>query len=198
MSVKDERKLDPRVKRTRQLIQSAFAELIIEKRSFENVTVADITERAEINRATFYAHFEDKYDLLNYMVREEFRERVAKNIPLETQRLPDGLRLLTMTVCDFLEQILRRCGPSHDINSTVLTVQVQKCIQEILETWIHQAPGEKPRDCQSSIIAMSLSWMIFGSALQWARGETRYTAEEITDHILQMIYKGFMATADKH
>jgi AcrR family transcriptional regulator len=40
----------------------AFGQLGTEK-SFEVITVQDLTERATVNRATFYAHFEDKYIL---------------------------------------------------------------------------------------------------------------------------------------
>ena len=43
-------RLDPRVKRTRQLIQQAFMQLLSEK-DFQNITVQDISERAEVNRA---------------------------------------------------------------------------------------------------------------------------------------------------
>jgi hypothetical protein len=51
-----EEKLDPRVKRTRSLILQAFGELLTEK-GFEAISVQDITDKAEINRATFYKHF---------------------------------------------------------------------------------------------------------------------------------------------
>lgn len=56
--------MDPRTVRTRKLIVEAFNQLIISK-SFEQITVKDITEQATINRATFYAHFVDKYALLD-------------------------------------------------------------------------------------------------------------------------------------
>jgi AcrR family transcriptional regulator len=54
---------DPRVKRTRQLLLQAFISLLEERHTIHSIRVADITERATINRATFYAHFEDKYAL---------------------------------------------------------------------------------------------------------------------------------------
>ena len=54
---------DLRVRRTRKSLQNAFIELTIQK-NFGSVTVAEITERAMVNRATFYRHFQDKYDLL--------------------------------------------------------------------------------------------------------------------------------------
>jgi AcrR family transcriptional regulator len=58
---------DLRVRRTRKLLQKALLDAAIDK-GFAHVTVRDITERAMVNRATFYRHYEDKYDLLeNYM-----------------------------------------------------------------------------------------------------------------------------------
>ena len=57
-----EEKLDPRVKRTRSLILRSFSELLAEK-GFESISVQDVTDKAEINRATFYKHFVDKYEL---------------------------------------------------------------------------------------------------------------------------------------
>ncbi len=52
---------DPRVKRTRQLLLQAFMALLEEKQHIYSISVQDIAERATVNRATFYAHFEDKY-----------------------------------------------------------------------------------------------------------------------------------------
>src|SRR5512142_2760258 len=55
---------DLRVQRTRNLIAEALIELTIQK-GFAAVTVQDIVRRAGINRATFYRHFQDKFDLLD-------------------------------------------------------------------------------------------------------------------------------------
>lgn len=57
------RKLDPRVVRTRQQLREALVSLIEEK-GFDALTVQDITDRAELNRATFYLHYQDKQELL--------------------------------------------------------------------------------------------------------------------------------------
>ncbi len=60
---------DLRVRRTRKLLQKALLEAATEK-GFAHVTVRDITERAMVNRATFYRHYEDKYDLLGQYMEE--------------------------------------------------------------------------------------------------------------------------------
>src|SRR5690348_12493547 len=54
---------DLRVRRTRMALQKAMIELTVEK-GFAGLTVGDICERAMVNRATFYRHYQDKYDLL--------------------------------------------------------------------------------------------------------------------------------------
>lgn len=56
---------DPRIIRTRNLIIDAFTELISEK-DLDNIYVKDITNRANINRATFYRHFSNKEELCKY------------------------------------------------------------------------------------------------------------------------------------
>lgn len=58
-------KQDLRVRRTKKLLSDALLEIMSEK-PFEKISVMDICDRAMVHRATFYAHFEDKYDLLRY------------------------------------------------------------------------------------------------------------------------------------
>ncbi|RID83505.1 TetR/AcrR family transcriptional regulator [Peribacillus asahii] len=74
---------DLRVIRTRESIRNALVELIEEK-GFEAISVKDITTRAKINRGTFYAHYQDKFDLMTKCEEEIMLEmsRIAKqNFP---------------------------------------------------------------------------------------------------------------------
>ncbi len=57
-------KTDRRILRTRQFIMDAFAELL-EQKPFEKIGINEIADLANINRSTFYLHFEDKYALLD-------------------------------------------------------------------------------------------------------------------------------------
>lgn len=58
-----EEKVDRRVQRTRQLLGQALMSLIVEK-DYEAITVQNIIDRANLGRSTFYAHYQDKEDLL--------------------------------------------------------------------------------------------------------------------------------------
>src|SRR6516162_10158630 len=72
--------VDPRVKRTLKLLQQAFMELFQEK-DLASISVQDIAERATVNRATFYAHFTDKFALLDAIIREDLAECLADGDP---------------------------------------------------------------------------------------------------------------------
>jgi AcrR family transcriptional regulator len=63
---------DLRVQRTRNLIVEALIELTVQK-GFAAVTVQDIVKRAGINRATFYRHYQDKFDLLDQYVEAVYQ-----------------------------------------------------------------------------------------------------------------------------
>jgi AcrR family transcriptional regulator len=63
------KKIDPRVKRTKEMLRQALLELIAEK-GYESISVSDITKRAGLNRTTFYLHYRDKEDLLFSSIKE--------------------------------------------------------------------------------------------------------------------------------
>ena len=62
-------KEDRRIRRTKKLLKQALAQLMDEK-EFKDITVKDITERADLNRGTFYLHYTDTYDILNKIENE--------------------------------------------------------------------------------------------------------------------------------
>ena len=108
----DEKKVDPRIKRTRQLLQQALMDLMREK-SFQAITVQDIAERATVNRVTFYAHFEDKYALLEYTIREMIKQQLRSQAPEGSSFSQENLARLILTVCEFLAEIGGHCPPPH-------------------------------------------------------------------------------------
>ncbi|MBL4684285.1 MAG: TetR family transcriptional regulator [Nannocystaceae bacterium] len=62
-------KTDRRVRRTQRALYDAMIQLILEK-GFDAITVAEIAERADVGRSTFYAHYAEKEDLLQGSIDE--------------------------------------------------------------------------------------------------------------------------------
>jgi AcrR family transcriptional regulator len=103
---KKERGMDPRVRRTRKLLRDALIELIPEK-GYNDITVKDITERATLNRATFYLHYHDKDELLEKGFDEIWNELTSKNpLPVEEDGALalNGTRITVMTDFEHLEK----------------------------------------------------------------------------------------------
>lgn len=69
-----ENTVDRRIVRTKKALRDALTELMKEK-TFDEITVSDLTTRADINRGTFYLHYRDKYDLL-----EQSEEEIIEGI----------------------------------------------------------------------------------------------------------------------
>src|SRR3954471_10628554 len=103
---------DPRTKRTRQLILQAFTDLLAEK-SFEAITVQDIAVRATVNRATFYAHFVDKYALVDGMIREGFTQTLQQRTASPARSIEEHLQRLMLAVCDYWTALHSHCKHAY-------------------------------------------------------------------------------------
>jgi AcrR family transcriptional regulator len=62
-------KIDRRIAKSQVAIKNAVTELMSEK-NFDDITIQDIADRANVNRGTIYLHYTDKYDLLDKMIEE--------------------------------------------------------------------------------------------------------------------------------
>ncbi|MDK2980162.1 MAG: hypothetical protein PWQ55_509 [Chloroflexota bacterium] len=156
-----ETKIDPRVKRTQALIQQAFGELLAEK-GFPSITVKDITERAEINRATFYAHYTDKYALLESHIQQVFQAELESRTLHACQYSPDNLHALIVTVSQFIDQANAHCKTVGSQFELMVEHQVRRQVQQILALWIDKAGCE----IEPQLAATAASWTIYGLALQ--------------------------------
>ena len=97
-------KEDLRIVRTRKLLSNTLLSMM-EEESIEKISVIDLCSKAMVNRATFYAHFEDKYHLLSYALEElkdELYEQFTKNSKATTPT--DTLRLVVSMAIEFFHE----------------------------------------------------------------------------------------------
>lgn len=184
LSTFPEEKLDPRVKRTRSLLEQAFMEVVAGK-GFQAVSVQDITERAGVNRATFYAHFTDKFDLLDHTVRQGFRKELEKRTLSVCTFSMDNLRALIVTVCEYISTARSHCNPPSPQFESVMETQVKEQVQELLRNWIEKLGT----DVDPKIAATATSWAIYGLALQWSleKSRKRPAVDQYADQVLPLI-----------
>ena len=183
-------RVDPRVRRTRELIVRAFDELMAEK-GHTGLTVQEIAERATINRATFYAHFADQYELFDHYVSEAFGEELKQRLPDPSGLTEENLRALILAACDYLAGLNTACSRTDRQFRPLIESRVQSELYELLLGWIEAAP-EKTTGLQVSpeVTASVVSWSIFGAALDWSRNGSAPSSEAVADHALAVIVGG--------
>lgn len=178
-------KEDPRVTRTRNLILGAFTELLIEK-GFQSLTVQDITEKAGINRATFYKkHFTDKYALLNYSIQQMFRQEIEKRMLDACHYSNENLKALIIMVCDFVSNANSHCTPAQPQFESLVEAQVKNQLQGLLHVWLEKEGSA----IDPKTAATAASWAIYGLVLQWTHDKSKKkpSAENFADQVLPLI-----------
>lgn len=80
---------DRRIERTQMLLRDALLSLVQERR-WETITVQDIADRANVNRATFYLHYKDKDDLLLHGMTALYEQLMKSSLPVTRQQLLAG------------------------------------------------------------------------------------------------------------
>lgn len=175
-------KLDPRVKRTRGLILQAFNELLAEK-GFEAISVQDVTEKAQVNRATFYDHFVDKYKLLDYWISQVFMQEIDKRMLNACHYTPQNLRNLILAVCEFLARLHSDCAQPHLQFEALVESQIKKQIYELLSVWLQQTKTT----VSTEIPATVATWAIYGLASYWSHSKKRPALERFVDEALPLV-----------
>jgi AcrR family transcriptional regulator len=181
-------RVDPRVRRTRELIVRSFNELVAEK-GHTGLTVQEIAGRATINRATFYAHFADQYELFDHVVSKAFKEELRRRLPEPSGLGKENLRALVLAACDYLAGLNTACSRTDRQFRPLIEARVQAELYELLLGWIGASPADG-RTANAEITATVVSWAIFGAGLRWSRGGEPGTVEEFADQALSAIVEG--------
>lgn len=184
-----ERQLDPRARRTRRLIQQAFKALLNEK-PFNAITVQDITERAEINRATFYDHFPDKYALMEDFCHELFRD-VLERHHLDTSTYDEeNLRLLLVSTCKFLAQFHVGCALTNNGLLSKFELQITEQLNEVIRTWLMaQSSDDSASERRThELRATVTSWAIYGAALHWEQHHRQLSLDDHVQQVMPLIF----------
>jgi AcrR family transcriptional regulator len=176
--------LDPRVRRTRQLLQQALGKLL-EQKEFEKISVQDIADTATLNRATFYDHYTDKFALLESMVAGRFCELLANRCVTFDETCASALTGIVSGVCDFLAGTpgmecprQRQMGPH--LESAVIAVMRRIILDGLAR---HHSTGA----VSPEMVAAAVSWAIYGAAKEWVQTPNRKPSEEIVGTVVTLV-----------
>jgi len=162
-------KVDPRIIRTRKLLMDAFLKLTI-KKDFKDITIKDITDEATVNRATFYSHFQDKYDLMDTVITEEIIENTVENLShydqLNEASIINIFVTLTKFHTDLAAQFDTQCRRSYASFSSIIEQKLKKELEKVFYSLLLKRQSKLDMEALK-IGAAVLSWGIYGASVDW-------------------------------
>ena len=193
MSKKRER-TDPRILRTRQYLRDALIALIKEK-SFDSVQVKEITQRAKLNRATFYLHYRDKNDLLVKSMQEileQLEQDVGSSPVVEGQVTPDLIVKPLISVfdhiarhADFYYVMLCEMGVPSAIN------EIQHYIEQVALRWMTKLQPDQTRVVvETEMVIKFVSTAYIGVVKWWLNNDMPHSSEHMAKQFMSLVSLG--------
>jgi AcrR family transcriptional regulator len=197
MPISDCEVRDPRIRRTRQLLQGALRDLM-HTRSFEEISVQEIAEAATVNRATFYDHYADKFALLDALIAGGFHSLLHERNVEYDPKCPAAASAIILAACDF--QILMHqgnCGckggsPFEPLIDAAIIGAIRLVLTRDMQNL--GVPASLP----SQMIATAASSAIYGAAKEWFNSPNHPSAKEIVPQILALILPMLRQASPEH
>lgn len=178
------RKVDIRVKRTYNQLFSALIKLLGEK-SFDDLTVLEICDKAGVHRATFYKHFVDKYDFLNTCFNISLSnltfDKIAESYTPETMK-KSCMRMI-LKVLNFVEENQKVIvSLSTDRNSASFNTALNDAIANFIEERINTIRPENEKLSKTvPLLANYYAGAIVGIVKWWATNQSSYSKQDFLD-----------------
>jgi len=178
-------KTDPRVLRTRKLIMDSFIELS-GKKEFKDITIKDITTEAMINRATFYYHFEDIYDLLEKVLSEVLLINLNSESYQQSELNEETFIGIFKAITTFQLSLSNRCHRGYeDTIARIIRDQLEVIFYKMLKK-------QQPTDDENTlkITSVMLSWGMYGVSVEWRRNPNSVSPEEMIKLVIPYLKHG--------
>ncbi len=187
-TVRNETKLDRRQKKTRHAIYAAFEELMAQMH-YRQVTVAQVIDRADIGRSTFYAHFETKDELLEDMCREMFdhifegvNEYCVTHAELRTVDLRGKLAHLLYHLRDSHSGV---CGKLVREGEPHFTAYFERQLGVLFEKEMPSPPGQAPETLATGVAVAAFSRTV----AWWFAHDAAHSPEDVARWFTNLMWR---------
>ena len=167
---------------TKRAIAASLKNLLKEKK-LNKITVQDIADDCGINRQTFYYHFQDIYDLVEWICIEDTEKVLKENRTYETWQ--EGfLSVFELAKKDkiFIDNIY------HSVSLEVLEQYLSRLVYPLLKNVVDEKSKEIPaREEDKKWIADFYKYAFVGVLLDWIRDDMAKSPEEIVDRVARTV-----------
>lgn len=185
---------DPRPKRSRDRITKELFRLL-DHYPFSAITVKMLTEGAAVNRSTFYAHFTDKYDLIDKIV-DDHMEKLTEAIRIQGMVSPDYPSV--EKVSRYFERLFVHIEQNeHFYRTMFLQGPIKTFISRFLDTLkenyqrvFEAQPANEARVVDQDLLLNYVIGGQLGLLISWLRNNRPYSAAYMGDQLSRMIVFG--------
>lgn len=184
------KKNDHRTRVTKMLIRKAFTDQL-RQRPIQSITVKALCDAAGINRGTFYAHYDDIYDLLHQVEAEMMQDLETAFKPLLETETADLTQLrITAEIFRCLRNNADICtvtlGPYGDKSFAQRLIQIGR--EKCMETYTRYFPDATPKQIELYYTFMSAGSI--GLLESWLAEGMTMTAEELAETAEALMTQG--------
>lgn len=174
---------------TKRALEQSLKNLLL-KKPLTKITVGDITDDCGINRMTFYYHFKDIYDLVEWSCLEDAKMALEEKKTYDTWQ--QGLLQIFKAVQENKPFIL-------NVYRCVHREQVEKYLQPLVDQLLlnvinEEAAGITVRDEDKQFIAQVYAYILIGLMLDWIKDDMREDPQQIVEKLSKLI-KGSVSVA---
>ncbi len=174
---------------TKRALEQSLKNLLL-KKPLTKITVSDIADDCGINRMTFYYHFKDIYDLVEWSCLEDAKRALDEKKTYDTWQ--QGLLQIFEAVQQNKPFIL---NVYHCVHREQVEKYLQPLVDELLIGVIEEkASGMTVRDEDKQFIAQAYGYMFIGLMLDWIKDNMREDPRQIVDRLNRLI-KGSLSAA---
>lgn len=189
------KKQDLRIQRTRKSLNQALITLM-ERKTFSAITIQELADEAMINRATFYLHYCDKYDLLEKCVKDNLDEIMLKHLT-PVRHIKEGVFHM-----EIFRAIVMEILKSVESNERFFQMMIQSNCDNLIKDYfiglVHDnflpqlgdlsfgTLSERYADVTIQLIVSA----ILGVITWWITSEDRESPEEIAGIVVDVVTKG--------
>ena len=183
--------MDRRQRKSREAIFAAFSELL-SKKSLHRITVGEIIDRADVGRATFYAHFETKDALLREMCRELFGHIFESETGDESAHThifdcdaPDSVFLHLLQHIEKNDNNILKLLSCQ--SNELFWQYFEENLKKLTESQIHLLGERKPQEIPEDFWKNHITSTLVNTIRWWINGGIKESPETITKYFLLSI-----------
>ena len=174
---------------TKRALEASLKNLLLQK-PLDKITINDITADCGINRMTFYYHFKDIYDLVEWSCLEDAEKALNNNKTYETWE--QGLLQIFYAVKDnkpFIQNVYHCVG--RERVEQYLMPLADKLLVNVIE---EQSEGLHVTQSDKDFIAQIYSYVLVGLRLDWVGNDMKDDPEQLVER-LGIVIQGNLSTA---